>query len=809
MPLQNPGFEADWGEESSHACLVIPEGGAPYEADIGNINTPPEWLTWFHHNPGTWDQPEVRDAWGHDDERRARSGEKGILLFTFSRKHDAGFLQQVSVSPGDTLRLTAYAHAWSNHKDNSIPGRFPHPDDPWWCEGAGWAPRDKDHIPIGAKNWYLDGDTDSSDWRNFTFWVGIDPTGGINPLADTVVWGQGIHQYNEYVEPIPAVEIEAQADTITVFLRSRTLWPFKHNDAYWDDTELTVVGDQQLTADFTCACNGLICIFDASSSEGVITRYHWDFGDDWHGEGETVGHTYDDAGTYTVTLVVSDVAGNTATVSQSVTVSETLPPPDECRITILLPYLEIIRDTLDDMIEEIEEGQPPPPQNQPPNVNAGPDQTVVLPAAASLDGTVTDDGLPDLPGIVITGWSQVSGTGMVTFTDASATDTTASFSEAGTYALRLTADDGELTAYDDVAMTVQDEPPPIEETRVGLHLQGGEPGVSEYYNATQSGILKTFWLQGYELLGGSPNTHFVFRQYVSHPGQYLWHSGGVEAGATAFIETFRSSLLTEADRSPRPIFAESLNEEYSHDQRHIEQSIAFDSAFVRILSALHPNVRAVVFNAPVGNPHESQFELLVPLAELVMQYDGAFGYHSYWGANPGNTYLESWWPWLAGRFTEIDKVLNANGVYGMRWLMGEGGGVGAWVTSGMTYRQRAAVNLISVSQRRFSRSFMANMKRRAQPLFDGQRFEVITRPRLIARADRADQSESIILLPDSGWKNRDCYDGDWGRYEGDIVLYQSLIQGYNAGMTLFTTNGPGWGSFNIGQAEMEKLAQVL
>jgi len=28
---------------------------------------------------------------------------------------------------------------------------------------------------------------------------------------------------------------------VTIFLRSRTLWPFKHNDAYWDDVHLRVV----------------------------------------------------------------------------------------------------------------------------------------------------------------------------------------------------------------------------------------------------------------------------------------------------------------------------------------------------------------------------------------------------------------------------------------------------------------------------------------------------------------------------------------------------------------------------------------
>jgi uncharacterized protein YjiK len=93
------------------------------------------------------------------------------------------------------------------------------------------------------------------------------------------------------------------------------------------------------------------------------------------------------------------------------------------------------------------------PTSAPPTVNAGPDQTITLPAAASLDGTVTDDGLPNPPGAVTTTWSQVSGPGTVTFADAGAVDTTAGFSLAGAYILRLTASDGEWTATDEVTIT--------------------------------------------------------------------------------------------------------------------------------------------------------------------------------------------------------------------------------------------------------------------------------------------------------------------------------------------------------------------
>lgn len=97
--------------------------------------------------------------------------------------------------------------------------------------------------------------------------------------------------------------------------------------------------------------------------------------------------------------------------------------------------------------------------NQAPVVNAGQDQAIVVSSAATLDGTVSDDGLPNAPGSVTTTWTKISGPGDVHFADASAADTTAQFSQVGSYVLRLTATDGELTTYDDVAITVNAQLP--------------------------------------------------------------------------------------------------------------------------------------------------------------------------------------------------------------------------------------------------------------------------------------------------------------------------------------------------------------
>src|SRR5438874_1398596 len=82
--------------------------------------------------------------------------------------------------------------------------------------------------------------------------------------------------------------------------------------------------------------------------------------------------------------------------------------------------------------------------NLPPTANAGPDQSITIPAnTVSLNGSATDDGQPN--GTITLNWTKVSGPGTVTFGSASQAATTAQFSTAGTYTLRLTVNDGQFT----------------------------------------------------------------------------------------------------------------------------------------------------------------------------------------------------------------------------------------------------------------------------------------------------------------------------------------------------------------------------
>jgi hypothetical protein len=92
--------------------------------------------------------------------------------------------------------------------------------------------------------------------------------------------------------------------------------------------------------------------------------------------------------------------------------------------------------------------------NAAPLVNAGYNQSITLPASASLFGTVVDDGLPSPPGALTLTWSKTSGPGAVSFGNANSAITTASFSSEGAYVLRLTASDGQRSSFSEISIDV-------------------------------------------------------------------------------------------------------------------------------------------------------------------------------------------------------------------------------------------------------------------------------------------------------------------------------------------------------------------
>ena len=168
------------------------------------------------------------------------------------------------------------------------------------------------------------------------------------------------------------------------------------------------------------------------------------------------------------------------------------------------------------------------PVNQAPTVSAGSAQTVLLPASARLSGTASDDGLPYPPGQLSYQWSVVSGPGTVNFTNATSLTASAAFSAAGTYVLKLSASDGQLTSNSQVTIIVQSGTPNLVLTKSGS------------VTTAKSGDTITFTIQ-YQNTGTSDAVNVVLKDPVP-AGTTL--TGTISNGGTNSDGTIQWNLGT-------------------------------------------------------------------------------------------------------------------------------------------------------------------------------------------------------------------------------------------------------------------------
>jgi len=316
-------------------------------------------------------------------------------------------------------------------------------------------------------------------------------------------------------------------------------------------------------------------------------------------------------------------------------------------------------------------------------------------------------------------------------------------------------------------------PPPVRETKghVSLHLQTMEPDWEEFVREVRPAVVKVFSM--HDVIGvkrASPHTTVIYRYFTNDYGDTL-ENPDPHKGARNWIDKFRDSLYEIVDRlvgeGLDPCFyVESLNEVYpSLNLEAVVRAADFDIAFCEELHALGLPVRPAVFCAAVGNPHESEFEFLVPLAEKCEQVGGMMGYHGYWLANQDYGGPDHLWPYLAGRWSEMDKVFVSHGIR-VRWYGGEGGAVGG----------RSSVG-------------------------EGEA-----------------EDDWVSLLPNDGWKSPECYDSNWDRYLTDIMQADGIIRSWNEthgdrflGFVLFTTGADyvNWPSFQIRENEMRAIRDAI
>jgi hypothetical protein len=198
MELQHGGFEAGGWRETRDGVeypeIYPPIGWIAYwEEDVGNQLYRPEMKT-IAKEPPYLDPPRVYE------------GDFAFQYFKQWGLIDAGVYQQVEVDGPGELAVSVQAHAWYSQRDNAHKSEYQDENGDWHT------------IHHGDEGVDL--------------MLGIDPEGGTDQTSDTVQWTTG-RFYDSYEQLSLAVDIPL-AGTVTIFLRAKNQYPFKHVDVYWD-----------------------------------------------------------------------------------------------------------------------------------------------------------------------------------------------------------------------------------------------------------------------------------------------------------------------------------------------------------------------------------------------------------------------------------------------------------------------------------------------------------------------------------------------------------------------------------------------
>ena len=210
--LINPGFEEGWWLETTFWTL----DGGPFHDQFVEITPGVGWTAWWFEGQlctGTHDhrqrRPEVRVISKTPDPARIHSGDQALKFFTFWGCHRGGVYQQVVAKPGKHCTAQVFVQTWLSNCSTR-------PHDP---------PYDYDcKTPI---LW-------AQDWLR----ICIDPLGGIDPRASSVVCSPWEQRYGDYGDPLRVEHVLAISSTVTVFLESIATHPLKHCDVYWDDVSI-------------------------------------------------------------------------------------------------------------------------------------------------------------------------------------------------------------------------------------------------------------------------------------------------------------------------------------------------------------------------------------------------------------------------------------------------------------------------------------------------------------------------------------------------------------------------------------------
>lgn len=291
---------------------------------------------------------------------------------------------------------------------------------------------------------------------------------------------------------------------------------------------------------------------------------------------------------------------------------------------------------------------------------------------------------------------------------------------------------------------------------LGLHLFDVGPGVLDFVTAAQPAVMKIYGdpSMASQIHERSPQTRVVYRLDCPDIMNEFIYSKPPVTRAAWFIEKLAEVVRPYVDRGEIAYIETPV---YQGVYNNVGKAVEFELAFIAELERILPRARPLVATIAPGEPHESQYPLLLPLALEVERVGGALGYHSYWPVEEGHSLLDDEWQRYAGRFEGMDAFFRANGVQA-DWLLSECGPCG-----------------------------------------------------IIRDADFDDSILEFVQW--SGWRHPQCFGGDWGATLADIGKFRQRLStspAHVVGATLFTVfSSPGYceEAFTLGAEELATLAR--
>jgi len=717
MTTYKDSFEGKY----SHDSICYPIGKTPYPVEYGNLFVPENWTMCYKHSTKfrpEWDednvlgilQPESR---GVDPvyTYRVKDGETAFTWFAPGIM-DAYMYTRKNAEIGETITASIYAHGWSQLEadgkgDTSTGVGKVGYDAVATAEEFGDS--DGDNIIDWIKT---TGDPDTDARINLTFWIGIDPTGGKDPDSENIIWCAPRHIYNKYAQL--KVTTKAQAEKITIWIRGTSFWRFAHNDFYWDLMEYTRGEDVEEPEDPVEGYFGaprvqyertyVLLPQNAAlkTAKAVLENYFT--------QKYTIGYSADDAGigalnTKGVIVVWEDEA---SWVKEDIeNFFETYYPG-----TTVTHFF--VNSSSDDSEEDAEElSLTYPTTHLPAYITSKYGENRGTYIHYGLDLRSSYDAWKDIilcayPGVVIDSTSDAAkGYGNTVVTQSTWQGKTilvryahlkdnGIFVKVGDAVVRgqeigqpgntgnSTGDhlhidvriNGSYTDPEPLIVFPEEEEETEEVTNppvnaISFHIQTldkVEEAVKNYIKEVHPTVIKAFDVGVLKLAKELyPDIITVYRYYIdSEKQRELLNAQNAQGYVDMFYPTVKP-YEAYVD------YVESLNEVCAGD--NVTAIVNFEIAFIKALTASGLAVKPVILTIPVGNPAESAYDDLIPAIKELVKVDGFLGYHSYYWVDANENGLESWWKWHAGRFTEMDKVFNAYGLY-PKYMLGEIGAVG-------------------------------------------------------------------------------------------------------------------------------------